>query len=112
MNTYPFYLAGKFTDSDNKLIISNSYTSQAIAEVALASEAHLNQAIEAAQNVQHELAMMPSYMRYEILMHIAALLTDEKEPLAKILSLEACKPLKLALGEMDRAIQTFIVAAE
>ncbi len=112
MNTYPFYLAGNFTDSDYKIIISNSYTSQAIAEVALASEVHLNQAIEASQNVQQELALMPSYMRYEILMQIAALLTDDKESLAKILSLEACKPLKLALGEMDRAIQTFIVAAE
>jgi acyl-CoA reductase-like NAD-dependent aldehyde dehydrogenase len=112
MTTYPLYLAGHFTGSDQKIIITNSFTSLSIAEVCLAEKSDLEKAIVAAQSVQKEMAEMPSFLRYEILMQIAGMLKDEKNELALTLSKEACKPLKLALGEVDRAIQTFIVAAE
>jgi acyl-CoA reductase-like NAD-dependent aldehyde dehydrogenase len=112
MRTYPFYLAGKFTDSDNKIKIVNSFTGQEFAEAALASAEDLEKAIIAAKQVEKELAEMPSFLRSEILLHIAQLLAEEKNVIAEILSKEACKPLKLALIEVDRAIQTFVVAAE
>ncbi|MEI6123799.1 MAG: aldehyde dehydrogenase family protein [Bacteroidota bacterium] len=112
MKSYKFYLAGTFTHSINKFKISNSYTHQVVAEVSVALQSHLETAIVAAQGVEKQLAHMPAFERYEILMHIAELLRQEKETVAQVLSLEACKPLKLALGEVERAIQTFIVAAE
>jgi len=112
MKTQAFYLAGKFTETENTINIYNSYTQNIIAEVCLASEQDLENAIIAAQSVQKEMAEMPSFLRYEILMQIARHLTDEKEQVAVVLSKEACKPLKSALVEVDRAIQTFIVAAE
>jgi len=37
---------------------------------------------------------------------------DRRENLAKLICLESAKPIRYALGEVDRAIQTFIVAAE
>ena len=112
METFQFYLAGDFTSSQRSITIKNSYTNLDFAEVFLASEVHLELAIEAALRVERSMAHLPSFQRYEILMHIAQLLKTEREPLAKVLSLEACKPMRLALGEVDRAIQTFIVAAE
>jgi glyceraldehyde-3-phosphate dehydrogenase (NADP+) len=55
---------------------------------------------------------MPSYQKQEILSGIASKLQSEREHLASILAQEAGKPIKYALGEVDRAIQTFLVAAE
>jgi glyceraldehyde-3-phosphate dehydrogenase (NADP+) len=55
---------------------------------------------------------MPSYLRYKILMSIAEGIRKNKEHIATILSAEACKPLKNALVEVERGVQTFIVAAE
>ena len=112
MKTYSFYLAGQFIGSDNKIKISNAYTGDVFAEVSLASEADLEKAIVAAKNVEKEMAEMPSWLRSEILLHIVQLLKEEKNTLAEVLCKEACKPLKLASAEVDRAIQTFIVAAE
>jgi acyl-CoA reductase-like NAD-dependent aldehyde dehydrogenase len=112
MRTFPFYLAGHFTTSDNKIKIRNSFTGQEFAEAALASAEDIEKAIIAAKNVEKEMAEMPSYLRSEILLHIVQLLTEEKKNIAEILSKEACKPMKLALVEVDRAIQTFVVAAE
>ena len=45
-------------------------------------------------------------------MKCAASLRMRKEEMAKIISGEASKPLKLSYSEIDRAIQTFEVAAE
>jgi len=112
METYKLYLAGSFVETNDKIKIANSYSGQGIAEVSLASETELEQAIEAAQKVEKVMAALPSYKRYEILTAIAGLMKSEKNRLALVLSHEACKPLKLALAEVDRAIQAFIVAAE
>ncbi|HNW90626.1 MAG TPA: aldehyde dehydrogenase family protein [Bacteroidales bacterium] len=112
METYKAYVAGGFAETQNKIKIINSYSNECIAEVSLASEKELEQAIKAAQKVEKVLANMPSYKRYEILMAIAGLMRSEKNKLALVLSNEACKPLKLAASEVDRAIQVFIVAAE
>jgi acyl-CoA reductase-like NAD-dependent aldehyde dehydrogenase len=112
MKTYSFYRAGEFTGSDNKIHISNSYTGEAFAEVSLASAADLEKAIVASKSVEKQMAEMPSWLRSEILLHIVQLLREEKNTLAEVLCKEACKPLKLALAEVERAIQTFVVAAE
>lgn len=112
METYKLYLAGRFVETNNKITITNSFSGQSIASVSLASESELEQSIEAAQKVEKVMAAMPSYQRYNILMNIVGLMKSEKNRLALVLSHEACKPIKLALAEVDRAIQAFIVAAE
>ena len=112
METYKLYLAGSFVETKDKITIVNSFSGQRIAEVSLASETELEQAITAAQKVEKAMAALPSYKRYEILVSIAGLMKSEKDRLALVLCNEACKPLKLALAEVDRAIQAFMVAAE
>jgi acyl-CoA reductase-like NAD-dependent aldehyde dehydrogenase len=112
METYKLYLAGSFVETNDKIKIVNSFSNKCVAEVSLASETELEQAITAAQKVEKVMSAMPSYQRYDILMNIAGLMKSEKDRLALVLSNEACKPLKLALAEVDRAIQAFIVAAE
>jgi glyceraldehyde-3-phosphate dehydrogenase (NADP+) len=112
MKPYSFYLAGDFCSSSDTIQIKNSFENKVVAEVCMADENHLEQAIQAAQSVEKTMAHLPAYKKYEILMHIASLMKEHKNRLAEVLCNEACKPIKLALGEVDRAVQVFVVAAE
>ncbi|GIV44561.1 MAG: hypothetical protein KatS3mg035_1684 [Bacteroidia bacterium] len=111
-NQFPIYLAGEFVTSEQKIDVTNPYDNSLIAQTWLASTNQINQAIDKAMAVKSLLAELPSYKRYEILMFIASEIKKQKEEFALLLSREAGKPLKYALAEIDRSIQTFTVAAE
>jgi glyceraldehyde-3-phosphate dehydrogenase (NADP+) len=72
----------------------------------------LETAIQKAESVKNELKDLPSYKRYEILMQIANEIKSNREHLGTILCHESGKPIRSALAEIDRAMQTFIIAAE
>lgn len=55
---------------------------------------------------------LPSWKRAEVLERTSEALTRQADSLGRILSLEAGKPLKAAIGEIGRAAFTFKVAAE
>lgn len=112
INQFPIYLAGEFVTSEQKIDVTNPYDNSLIAQTWLASTNQINQAIDKAMAVKSLLAELPSYKRYEILMFIASEIKKQKEEFALLLSREAGKPLKYALAEIDRSIQTFTVAAE
>ncbi|TKG95978.1 aldehyde dehydrogenase family protein [Puteibacter caeruleilacunae] len=112
MKVYPIYSGGEFKATDVKLEVSNPYSQKVFATTYLANSEELEFAIEKAEQVQNDMKELPSFKRYEILMQIADGLTTEKNRLAEILAQEAGKPLRYGLGEVDRAIQTFVVAAE
>ncbi|HNZ42277.1 MAG TPA: aldehyde dehydrogenase family protein [Bacteroidales bacterium] len=112
MESYKLYVGGNFKETASKITVVNSYSNQVFAEVSLASANELETAIKAAQDVKKTIAHLASFHRYAILMDIAGLLRTERQRLANVLAMEACKPVKLALAEVDRAIQVFVVAAE
>ena len=112
MKTYPACIGGTFKTLPETIEVCSPYDGQPIALCSLAGTNELEEAIAAAQSVEKELANMPSYVRSEILNGIAEGMTKERTHLASLLAREACKPIKYALGEVDRAIQTFRVAAE
>ncbi len=109
---YKIFVAGEFKTTQNQLNVYNPYNKELIANTYLAGVDELHEAIEKAEKVQEELKNMPSHKKYTILMQIADALKVKREYLAKILAMEAGKPLRYALGEIDRAAQTFLVAAE
>lgn len=90
----------------------NPYDGSLVATTYLAGEEDLNRAITAAEQVKEEMASMSSYDRYRILMQISTGLTTQREELGALLAAESAKPLRYAIGEIDRAAQTFLVAAE
>ncbi|PKP36060.1 MAG: aldehyde dehydrogenase, partial [Bacteroidetes bacterium HGW-Bacteroidetes-15] len=112
MKTYPVCIGGNFKVLPNTFEVNNPFDGQVIACCSLAGQKELEDAITAAQGVEKELANLPSYKREEILKGIAQGLTNEREQLANLLAQEAAKPLKFAFGEVDRAIQTYLIAAE
>ena len=109
---YPIYIGGEFSETQKKLSVINSFSGELVAETFLAGKSELDKAIEKAIAVKKVMRDMPSYQRYEILMDIVHRMKADRERLALILAKEACKPMKYALGEIDRAIQTFLIAGE
>ncbi len=112
MKKYAPYVGGEFIPTNNSYKVICPWDKQVVADVDLAGTEQLELAIAKAENVKEIMANLPSFKRYEILMDIAAKIKGRRDELANILSLEAGKPLKLAFGEVDRAIQVFVVAAE
>jgi glyceraldehyde-3-phosphate dehydrogenase (NADP+) len=112
MKNYKIYCAGEFIETNNILEVRNPYDNELIATTYLADKKILESAIEKALSVEKECREMPSYLKYRILMQIVHQMKDKKKELAEVLCLESAKPLKYGLGEIDRAIQTFLVAAE
>ncbi len=112
MNEFEIFSGGEFKRTGHPIKITNPYNGAVIGQTYLAGQAELERAIKKAQSIEKTLRTQPSYMRYEILMQIAGQIKKDKEEVAGILCLESAKPIRYALAETDRAIQTFLVAAE
>jgi glyceraldehyde-3-phosphate dehydrogenase (NADP+) len=112
MVDYKIYIGGEFVETSHSLTVVNPYTQQAFASTYLGGQEELEFAITKAERVKTELKNLPAYKRYEILMQIAATIKEKRTYLATVLCRESAKPMRYALGEIDRAAQTFTVAAE
>jgi len=112
LKTYQIYSAGKFTTSKKILEVKNPYNNTLVAKTYLADKQILNTAIEKALSVQAILKDYSSLKRFDILLQISSELSDHKTYLAEVLAMESGKPFKYAIGEIERSIQTFLIAAE
>lgn len=112
MNTYKLYLAGRFVETGTKLDVINPWTNEPFATTFLAGSPEIEQAITAGLEAEAAMKSLPSYRKFEILRHISDRLLQDKNRLATLLSMESGKPIRYALGEIDRSAQTFLVAAE
>lgn len=106
------YCAGKFIDTPNTIEVINPYDGRVVSTTFLAGEEELKRAVNMAHQVADELAMLPAFKKAEILFEIIDGLEREKRVFAEMIAKEAGKPWRYALGEVNRAIQTFTVAAE
>jgi len=112
VKNYKIYLGGDFITTDQQLPVKNPYTGEVFATTYLASAGELEKAIQKAESIRTRLAEMPAYKVSEALFEISGKIKKGREDLAKVLAMESGKPLRYALGEIDRAAQTFLVAAE
>lgn len=106
------YCAGHFIDTPNTVEVINPYDGRVVSTTFLAGEDELKRAVNMARQVADEMAMLPAFKKAEILFEIIDGLEREKSVFAEIIAKEAGKPWRYALGEVNRAIQTFTVAAE
>ena len=109
---YQLYCAGEFRKTENQLDVTNPHNGKVVARISMGSVADLDDAIVKAAMLRDELRTMSSAERYNVLMEISSAIETDRQRLAEILSAESAKPLRYALAEVDRAAQTFLVAAE
>ena len=112
MLTYKIYAAGRLLETGERLTISRPYDGQVFAEVSLGTADILEQAIEYAVAVSKEFGSLPGFRRSAMLQEIVNGMMLDRELLADLICQEAGKPIRYAIAEVDRAIQTFRVASE
>ncbi len=110
--TYPYYLAGKPVQPNTGLVVTNKYTGQPAARVALADAAAIDAGIAAAVKAFEQTRRMAGYERQAVLNHVVRRVGERHEQLAQALCIEAGKPIRDARGEVTRLIDTFRIAAE
>ncbi|WP_027094252.1 aldehyde dehydrogenase family protein [Cohnella thermotolerans] len=91
--------------------LKSPYSGRPIAEVAQAGERETEEAIAAAERAFGAMAAMPAHERTAILDRVARSIEERGEELARLLALEAAKPLKTARAEIARTAQTYKFAA-
>jgi glyceraldehyde-3-phosphate dehydrogenase (NADP+) len=105
-------LAGKWTESAETITVHNPFDGSVVGEVAKAGPAELERAAAAAVAAFETTRRLSSGARSSILSSASAGLARRKEEVARTICLEAGKPIKLARGEVDRAVHTFSAAAD
>lgn len=107
-----FYLGGEWLEGKTYTQLLSPYSGEQIAEVPVADGATVERAIAAARQAFHVMRKLPAYQRASILEKMARLFDERMEEAARIIALEAGKPIKTARGEVLRTIQTYRFAAE
>jgi len=110
---HPIFLAGTWVESDDPLVIANPADAANPAGATFhATEAQYEQAVEAAVKAFEVTRKLPAYERGAILRNISAGIKARREELGRLIALEAGKPIRDALVEVDRAVVTFRLGAE
>lgn len=106
------YINGKWIDGINHVELFAPHSDVKLAEIPLASLEQLEEAITSAKKARDDMEKLSSFERSVILEQLVEQFKANRSRLAEILALEAAKPLKAALGEIDRTIATYKIAAE
>ncbi|HEX3427975.1 MAG TPA: aldehyde dehydrogenase family protein [Candidatus Limnocylindrales bacterium] len=110
---HPIFLAGRWVESDDPLVIANPADPDHPAGATFhATEAQYDEAVEAAVAAFEVTRTLPAYERGAILRNVSAGIKARREELGKLIALEAGKPIRDALVEVDRAVLTFRLGAE
>jgi len=109
---FPFQIGGGETDSGNWLPVINPFNGSLLTEVALAGPEEMDRAVGSSAEAFEDFGAFESFRRAELLEAMIEGLRRRREELADIIVAEAGKPVSLARGEVDRAVNTFRLAVE
>jgi glyceraldehyde-3-phosphate dehydrogenase (NADP+) len=107
------YLAGRWADSPVVLEVEDpARPGQPAGRTYLATEAQVEEAVQAAVRAAPEMRRLPAYERARALRHVSDGIRERREEIARGISRESGKPIRDALAETDRAVITFGLGAE
>ncbi len=109
---HPLILAGRCVHTSETLPVYSPYDGTHLWDVSLAGTREVVEAREQALEAFRELRHMPAYKRSEILSSIAISIREKKEEFARLIALEAGKPITFARVEVDRCSDLFEWASE
>ncbi|HWK21914.1 MAG TPA: aldehyde dehydrogenase family protein [Ureibacillus sp.] len=107
-----YYVNGEWKSSTNQAELYSPHTNELITTIPQATKEEVEQAIDVAYETRKEMERLTAFERASILEEIANLFIKNREKAANIICLEAAKPIKFALAEIDRTIETYKFAAE
>lgn len=112
MKQTKLWINGQWESTTETTKLTAPYTGELLANVAKATTADVERAIEGAHQTFQSFKKTTAYERAEILYKVVAIMRERKQKLAKILADEAAKPISAGIAEIDRTIATYQFAAE
>jgi len=110
--TKTLYMNREWISTDKELSILSPYDRKDIGTISAATKEDVKEAIKIAKSAREVMRNLTGLEKYGILMDIARQFEQRKEEAATIIAKEAGKPMKFALAEIDRTIETYIFSAE
>jgi acyl-CoA reductase-like NAD-dependent aldehyde dehydrogenase len=110
--TWGFFLDGKWLTDGEPVEIYAPHDGSIVGTAHRANAAHAEAAVVGAQRAFEITRKMPAYERQRVLREISTGIRTRHEEFARLMALEAGKPIKTARAEVDRGVFTFEVAAE
>jgi acyl-CoA reductase-like NAD-dependent aldehyde dehydrogenase len=107
MDTYTFLIDGQAVQGARQSPVINPATEEVVSMAPRASQAQLEQAVDAAQRAFAGWQATPIAARAELLRAAAAQIEANRDTLAQLLTLEQGKPLRRAHGEVKAAAAFF-----
>lgn len=106
------FIDGEYKESEHIFELLHPHTKEEFEKVAKGNEQDMIKAIDSASAAFQEMKQMPSVKRAEILKNAAEILQKRRDEFAKIITLEAGKPITASRVEVERSVQTLLFAAE
>ena len=114
MDTFPMLIDGSWVDSESREYIDviNPATEEVFARVPRATEAEADRALKAAARAFPAWSGLSPFTRADYLRRSGAILERRKEKLGRLMTREQGKPLKEAIGEVEKAVEMLRYYAE
>jgi acyl-CoA reductase-like NAD-dependent aldehyde dehydrogenase len=107
-----FLLDGEWLTEGERFDVLSPYDGSVVGTTYQGTAAHAEAAVKAAQRAFGTTRKMPGFERQGILREISEGIRVRQEEFARLIALEAGKPIRTAREEVNRAVFTFAVAAE
>lgn len=105
------YINGEDIHTGETLTVFNKHNGEPVAKVYIADKEVVDAAITNAAETFKKHKLSPTE-RYQVIVKVTELMAEQKEELARILVDEVGRTIKDCRVEVDRAIATFMIAAE
>jgi glyceraldehyde-3-phosphate dehydrogenase (NADP+) len=110
---HAIYLAGRWVESPDRLVVTNPARPDEPAGVTYnATPDQYEEAVAAAVSAFEKTRRLPAYERSAALHKISAGIAARREEIGRLIATESGKPIRDALGEVDRAVLTFRFGGE
>lgn len=111
-NVRGFLVGGRWRHSKETIEIRNPFNGEAVSAVSVAGTEHTEEILETATKAFRVTRKVPVYKKVEIFDRILRGLSDQKEEIARTISLESGKPLSASRTEVDRCLFNFACAKD
>jgi acyl-CoA reductase-like NAD-dependent aldehyde dehydrogenase len=112
MSVKPYLVNGSWRTGEGVFDVKSPYDDAVVAQVAVPTDADVEEATAAAADTFAESAHLPVHARADALDHISKRLGERIGQNAELIAQEGGKPLKWATVEATRAVSTFRWASE
>ncbi len=109
---YKLFFDGKWAEGKEVKEIKSPFDQSIVGNVHFGGIEQVLEAIETAHKAFHQTKMLSSFERAKALEYVAQQIAQNREDLARSITLCAGKAIKSARVEADRAVNTFQIAAE